>query len=297
MKQPTLLCSCIICKKQTSDLGIITHFLRSHGTTEQKQLFANNYMSNVSNKANEKYNKHPKLCKGCSNKIDYKDRVNKFCSHSCAGSYSNKLRKEKGWKLTADQKLSISKTLIKHNIAIGNKPKSLHETIKSASGEFSRVYFMKCKFCNSMFTAKTTTQVCCNCQHLKWNNNKDQYSFRFNIFDYPDLFDLDMLKQIGWVAFGGKRGGNKNANGLSRDHKVSVNEAKKYNYNQYYISHPLNCELMLHIKNNKKKTKSSISYTQLLKLVDDYDNGSSNENLTRSVCATNTSANITPYST
>ena len=100
-----------------------------------------------------------------------------------------------------------------------------------------------------------------------------------------------------WGVVWGSRWGNKNANGLSRDHKVSVNEAKKYNYNQYYISHPLNCELMLHIKNNKKKTKSSISYTQLLKLVDDYDNGSSNENLTRSVCATNTSANITPYST
>lgn len=51
------------------------------------------------------------------------------------------------------------------------------------------------------------------------------------------------------------------------------------------------------IKNNKKKTKSSISYTELVKLVDDFDNGLSNENLTRSMCATNTGANITPYST
>ena len=296
MKQPTLLCSCIICKKQTSDLGITTHFLRSHGTTEQKQIFANNFMNNVSKNAREQYNNQPKLCKECNNIIDYKDRVNKFCSHSCASSCSNKLRKENGWVLTADQKLAISNTLIKYNVAIGNKPKSLHETIKSASGDFSRVYFTKCKFCNNIFTASTVKQVCCNCQHLKWKNNKDQYSFRFNIFSYPDLFDLVMLKQIGWVAFGGKRGGSKNIDGLSRDHKVSVHDAKKFNYDPYYISHPLNCELMPHSKNNKKKTKSSMSYNDLIKLVNEHD-GSSNENLTRSVCATNTSANITPYST
>lgn len=296
MKQPTLLCSCITCKKQTSDLGITTHFLRSHGSVEQKQLFANNYMSSVSKNAKEKYDQHPKLCKGCNKIIDYKDRVNKFCSHSCAGSYSNKQRKKNGWALSANQKLSISKTLIKHNAAVGNRPKSLHETIKTASGGFSRVHFMKCKFCNDMFTAGTATQVCNNCQHLKWNNNKDQYSFKFNIFDYPNLFDLEMLQQIGWVAFGGKRGGNKNRNGLSRDHKISVNDAKKFSYDPYYISHPLNCELMPHIQNNKKKSKSSISYRELVKLVDDFD-GSSNENLTRATCATNTGANTTPYST
>src|ERR1035437_9028274 len=142
MKQPTLLCSCILCKKQTSDLGITTHFLRSHGSTEQKQIFANNYMSDISKDAKEKYDQHPKLCKECNNIIDYKDRENKFCSHSCAGLYSNKLRKENGWELTTDQKLSVANSLIKYNVSIGNKTQSLHE--RNAVGEFSRVYFMKC---------------------------------------------------------------------------------------------------------------------------------------------------------
>lgn len=253
-------------------------------------------MNNVSKSATEKYNQHPKLCKECNNIINYKNRVNKFCSHSCAGSCSNRIRKEAGWAPTTDQKLSVSKSLIKYNVSIGNRPGSLHDTIKTASGEFSKVHFMKCKFCNNIFTAMSATRVCKICQHLKWNNNKDQYSFKFNIYEYPELFDLNMLQQKGWVAFGGKRGGDKNSNGLSRDHRVSVNDAKKFNYDPYYISHPLNCELMLHIKNNKKNTKSSISYNELVKLVDDY-NGSSNENLTRSMCVTNTGANITPYST
>jgi len=286
MKQPTLLCSCILCRKQTSDLGITTHFLRSHGSAEQRQLFTNNYMNNVSKTAKERYNQHPKLCKECNSIIDYKDRVNKFCSHSCAGSFSNKIRKKNGWSLTANQKLSISKTLIKYNVSLGNKSKSLHDTIKSASGEFSRVHFMKCKFCDNMFTNRAATQVCCNCQHLKWNNNKDQYSFKFNVFDYPDLFNLDKLKQIGWVAFGGKRGGNKNVNGLSRDHKVSVNDAKKFGYDSYYISHPLNCELMPHIKNNKKKTKSSISYEELVRLVNSYNGLEASVELVLSVSQT-----------
>ena len=70
----------------------------------------------------------------------------------------------------------------------------------------------------------------------------------------------------------GKRGGKKNINGLSRDHRISVNEAKKFNYDPYYISHPLNCELMPHQQNNKKKTKSSTTYDELVKLVNDYDN-------------------------
>ena len=60
-------------------------------------------------------------------------------------------------------------------------------------------------------------------------------------------------------------------NGYTRDHKVSVNEAIKNNYDPYYIKHPLNCELMSFNDNNKKKTKSSISYDELVKKVDEYE--------------------------
>jgi len=62
-----------------------------------------------------------------------------------------------------------------------------------------------------------------------------------------------------------------NTNGLTRDHKISVNEAIRNNYDPYYIKHPLNCELMSWKKNNKKKTKSSITYSKLKQLVDAYD--------------------------
>lgn len=58
---------------------------------------------------------------------------------------------------------------------------------------------------------------------------------------------------------------------MSRDHKVSVDEAKKNNYDPYYITHPMNCELMPHIENNKKKITSSITYNELKLMVDNFD--------------------------
>lgn len=152
-----------------------------------------------------------------------------------------------------------------------NSRNKIRDKLSIASGPYTILRVKSCKFCNSTFVTPRI-QVCKNCQHLKYNNNQDQYSFKFNVYDYADLFDLAYINSVGWVAFGGNRGGNKNPQGLSRDHRVSVHDAKKYKYDPYYISHPLNCEIMLHTANNKKKTNSSIEYSELVKLVDKYDN-------------------------
>jgi hypothetical protein len=85
------------------------------------------------------------------------------------------------------------------------------------------------------------------------------------------LFDLVLVEQVGF--YGPKGKSNRwNINGLSRDHKISVSDALKYDYDPYYISHPLNCELMPHRQNNVKKGKSSITYQELITMVDQYDN-------------------------
>lgn len=62
-----------------------------------------------------------------------------------------------------------------------------------------------------------------------------------------------------------------NPDGVTRDHKVSVNEAIINGYDSYYIKHPLNCELMLFGDNAKKHTKSSITYEELVEKVKEYD--------------------------
>ena len=262
MKQPTLLCSCIICKKQTSDLGITTHFMRSHGTLSQKQVFANSSIVNNLKKQKliDQYNHSPTLCKECNTAIPYAGRTNTYCSHSCSAIVAMRIRAISNWTMPQSARDIISKKL--------SDPNNFKKAI---CGEYSKLFACSCKFCKVKWVSKNKLQVCANCQSLKWSNNKDQYDFKFNVFDYPELFDLDKLSLIGWVAFGGKRGCKKNPNGLSRDHRVSVNEAKQFGYDPYYISHPLNCELMLHIENNKKKTKSSITYLELVLIVDNYD--------------------------
>ena len=90
------------------------------------------------------------------------------------------------------------------------------------------------------------------------------------MFHYPDLFDLDELTRIGFYSAGGNRK-QVNMGGLSRDHRVSVSEAMANNYDEYYIRHPINCELMPQTANSSKHNKSSITYEQLVREVDEYD--------------------------
>lgn len=106
------------------------------------------------------------------------------------------------------------------------------------------------------------------------NNGKALYKFTFKVTDYPDLLDLSLIGKHGWFSpGGGKCSLPKNLEGISRDHKVSINDAIKHGYDPYYIKHPCNCELMLHKDNYKKKTNSSITYDELVLLVDSYDIG------------------------
>jgi hypothetical protein len=212
------------------------------------------------------YYENPILCTECSSTISFENRRNSFCSHRCSAKNTNRKRAANGWTMPIDSREKIRKKLSKKLIC---------------DGPFSKISTKTCKFCKQQFIAPASNkkQVCKNCLHLKWNNGKDAYSFRFNVFDYPDLFDITELQKIGWVAFGGKRGGDKNLDGLSRDHRVSVSDSKRYGYDPYYISHPCNCELMPHIRNNKKKTRSSLSYNELVKIVDEYDRMKHNQGI------------------
>lgn len=262
MRQESYPCSCVICKKTTSSQGIITHHLRSHGSSDDKAKWGNTATKAKKIKETNKVNYYnsPTKCKHCSSVLGYENRCNKFCSHSCSASCSNKARIDANWSMSNSSRQRISDQLKNH-----------HSFENSIVGQFSKLWKCSCKFCKVEWMNKSKTLVCANCSHLKWKNNKDQYSFKFNVYDYPDLFDLSVLQSVGWVAFGGKRGGTKNINGISRDHKVSVSEAKQYNYDPYYISHMCNCELMQHAANIRKRCKSSISYRELINTVDEYD--------------------------
>lgn len=88
---------------------------------------------------------------------------------------------------------------------------------------------------------------------------KSRAKFNFNVYDYPDYFNLDLLKKHGWYH------PNKNPNGISRDHLMSIQEGWIFKVNPDIISHPANCQLVFHYQNNSKNTKSIITLDELLK--------------------------------
>ena len=267
------------CNMPKNDMKKTEYYISGNQTKNlnavRKKAVTNASISRASAKNSRiiEYNANPNQCyyTGCNSIIPYDKRSNKFCSQSCSAKVSNESRDPSIYITTATKTVSCTKCNTNVDIHLRRSANKFICDACKIVYPHSKVHCTSCKFCNSAFYTNTSAIVCNQCQHLKWNNNKNQYSFKFNVFDYPDLFDLVLLQSIGWVSFGGRRGGNKNLSGISRDHKVSVSDAKKYNYDPYYISHPCNCELLPHHINNSKNTKSSISYEQLVELVTEYD--------------------------
>lgn len=263
--------NCDICNKDfKSALGLAGH-KRMHGPSNgsvtpyfrpkccvietQEEItveFLETYLSRICN------------CKNCNKRFFAVRSEYQYCSKSCSTSSQNQKRKHDGWSLSKRSKQQISQSLKKLPRKESTKPKI------EFSGEFSRIFNMNCKHCNSKFCSRTQKQYCSEHAALYMAENRNRFKFTFNVFHYPELFDLESLDKTGWYSPGGKAG-KWNIDGLSRDHKVSVNESIKNNYDPFYIKHPLNCELITHAANNKKKTKSSIEYEELVLLVEDYE--------------------------
>ena len=79
------------------------------------------------------------------------------------------------------------------------------------------------------------------------------------------------FNKIGFYSPGGRCKRPKNLNGLTRDHKVSVQESILNNYDAHYITHPINCRLITAQENSSKNKASILSYQDLIKLVDNYE--------------------------
>lgn len=214
----------------------------------------------------------------------------RFCNSSHAAQFNNSQRSDES---RAKQKKSLIETLNKKprvqqqpKVA---KPKISKITPKSVQlekrekqsvsrkakaqiiGPYTRVYALICAHSNKLFYSRHHRKYSPQYQHLYSREGKALFKFTFNIYNYPDLFDLNLIEQYGWYSVGGKSRKAINKDGCSRDHKVSITEAIANQYDPYYIKHPMNCQLMRHRDNKIKHSKSSITYTELIKLVDEYD--------------------------
>lgn len=139
-------------------------------------------------------------------------------------------------------------------------------TSKNKLEKKERPYTYKCMVCSTPVVGRKY------CNNHPMADVKSPFRFKFNLFDYPDLFDLDYIRSVGFFSNRNSKTRKSNPYGLSRDHKVSINDAIKFHYDPYYISHIMNCEVITQKANSSKGPKSSLSYDELVRLVDEYDN-------------------------
>lgn len=101
---------------------------------------------------------------------------------------------------------------------------------------------------------------------IKYETYRTRCKFKFNVYDYPDEFDLSLIEKFGWYSPNGFKFKNKkpNLNGVSRDHQLSIFEGFKNNINPKIMSHPANCKIVEHYKENASKgSKSSFDDEEL----------------------------------
>ncbi len=225
-----------------------------------------------------------KICKTCSKSFQHNEPTRKFCSKSCAAKYNNSVRDKDSRK---KQSMTLRSTLAsKPPILKIPKPKKLKvkkirppkekkakisKKIDQIIGPYSKIFILICAHSGERFVSRTVAKYAPEYRHLYSREGKAVYKFTFNVYEYPELFDLDLINKYGWYSVGGKSNKPINKEGCSRDHKVSVNEAISNGYDPFYIKHPLNCTVMRHADNIRKYSRSSMTYAQLVKLVDDYE--------------------------
>lgn len=241
------------------------------------------------------YRSNPRYCKNCGTVLDFGrvlgDSRIQFCNQSCSATYTNKGKVhslESRQKRSASLKRAPSNSLAQSLVARAPrqnrtssiappkplrrsrpKPQSLtRDAFKAAiSGPFTPLFRTTCAHCNAPILGRRKFKYCSSHSDLYGRDGRYRFAFSFNPFKYPEIFGATALEQLKAQGFWNP----KNLKGLTRDHRVSVNEAIRNSYDPFYIKHPLNCQLMPWDENNRKNTESSISYRELVALVDAWE--------------------------
>lgn len=194
-----------------------------------------------------KYTK-PTVCKNCQTVFEsYIREKRMFCSKSCSASFNNSNRTH-----TELTKCKISEKL-------KSKPKKVKDTI---------IKPRKCKICNEFKVVKKRKCICDECKINYYDFYRTECRFKFSIFDFPNEFDLDLVRVHGWYSPSNKKN---NLKGISKDHMYSVMDGYLNKIPIEIISHPANCKLLLYSDNSKKKNNSSISIEELKKRINEWD--------------------------
>ncbi len=197
-------------------------------------------------------------CFKCKNNFIVKEREKQYpkkdvyyCSRACANSRNH----------SNETKQKTSDTL-------RSKTNSTSNSLKQKRN---------CLFCNKEFEVKSNSKktfcsIKCFAQTKKSSTEyldyKNKCKFKFNVYHFPDKFDLNLLKEHGWYQPVNK--GN-NLGGVSRDHMISIKYGWENGIDSSIISHPANCKLMVHTDNISKHKKCSLMLEELIERIKKWD--------------------------
>lgn len=180
-------------------------------------------------------------------------KIRKHCTQSCAGHFR--------------KRSEASREKTRQSMKGRPSPKKGTRFHRESTPEEKRARERTCDFCKCSFYAhdrKFCSQKCWQDSVASHRTEREIYKhacqFKFNVYDYPETFDLSMLTEHGWYRAANR--GN-NLDGVSRDHMISITEGFKRKIDPKIISHPANCMLVLHRFNQRKNTKSSITIEEL----------------------------------
>jgi len=150
---------------------------------------------------------------------------------------------------------------------LNNKIENLVKRTKEHSGIINPN--RKCPRCGNSGDILFRGKYCFLCKKEYYESYIIECKFIFNVYNYPDYFDLKLIEKYGW--FSPPNRGN-NTKGISRDHILSINYGFLNKIDSKIISHPANCKLILQSENSRKHKKSFITHEELLQKIQIFNN-------------------------
>lgn len=161
-----------------------------------KKIYAgkctNNKKIGLENKQNNiiEYDNQPIHCLECGTKIEYNNRINKFCNKQCSAKYNNKKRIDCGYLMNSEIKQKIKNKIFERYYIIDENGKVIKK--------YTNIKYYKCVNCEKTFIQKNISgfvyKYCSKkCRHIilskraKENNklNKNNNKKSWGWYDSP----------------------------------------------------------------------------------------------------------------
>lgn len=203
------------------------------------------------------------ICERCNTTHSGDYGSGRFCSRSCANSrvaHRDEINKKISTSLIVKKTSYWRKSREPWNKGLTTMTDDRVKTIGPTRGTKLSAE-TRCKISNGLKAYYLRTEE----KRALFRTRKQQYRFecrfRFNVYEFPELFDLQLLAELGWYH------PTLNPDGISRDHRLSISDGFALGVDPLLMSSPMNCKLVVHRENNKKNTKSTLTPAELSALV------------------------------